>query len=349
MSVLIKICNMKNKILYSIFIILLSSCNVNNDIVREIDITSEAILDNISLIDDSFYIFYDDNNNSLLISQMNGEYSVKRISLNSGKIDNIIRVGRGRDEYLHLFVNGIDKDGNFYASNNGHILRFTNDGTLLSKHISTSNLSKINRFKNGYVGITNYLHPNRIFTLCNDNGEEINYFGEFPDDGISAGKYDKMMAYQGTILTNDNRSKVAFVSSAGRVFDIYNLDNDNNAEIVYRLREDLPNYERQKGGGIGVRKISPTFYFVNAYNTDDRIYILYSGIKPIDGDVKSYIEASMGNKIQIYDWRGNHLLNVKTDIKLVSICVSNDDKYIFATYHNDEGEIKLCRFDISQI
>lgn len=299
-------------------------------------------------------IFYDEVDKTILTEQSDGDYFVKRINIESGEIQNLVRVGRGRDEYLQLYINDIDKEGNFYGRDIKSLVSFSRDGKLSSRletDYKVFDLFTINRLGDLYVGYGNFNHPKNILTICDSLWQEIGYFGEFPNDGISdaeCGEFGKIMAYQGYILSNETQSKVAYISGAGELFDIYSLADYHDPKIINRVQNNLPKY-KYDGPGISVVHLTRTFYHVGAYSTDNKIYILYSGKSMKSVSNLEYFKARLSNKILVYDWNGNHLYNLNTDINLANICVSNDDNEIIAVYLDDNYEIRLCRFDISNI
>lgn len=330
------------KILY-IIIALISSCSTTQN-VKHVDIYAESLLDDKSLICDSYSLFYGNNDSSVLFSHLQGSYSVKKAYLNSDNIDNLIRVGRGNSEYIGLLANGIEENGNFYSLYFGSICEFSSNGKEIKRIALKNRLSRIKKINDYYIGNLNATNIDKMFTICNDRGEYVGYFGDFPEDGKNNG-FSKMMAYQGVILTNNNLSKVAFLSSHGKIFDIYHINSPQEVDIVCSKREVIPDYEIDKGQGYGVTHNDLTPYYVDAYGTDKYIYVLYSGKKVKNRDVDSYISAKQSNDIYIYNWNGELLRVLNADTELISICVSGDDKHIIATYHDHDGYTKLCRFN----
>ncbi len=321
--------------------------------LKEVNIEAQPLSQVGSLIYNPGNIFYDKDDGSLLLNNIgSSKYSLQRVYLESGRVENLVRRGRGRGEFIRLRINSIDDEGRLYGDDYPAQLVLSSSGELLSRSDTEEAKQRVirsNRFRGGYVGYGNFSHPKSLLTLFDDSWQEVSHFGEFPDDGVSeadGGEFGKIMAYQGIVLGSDRQSRVAFVARKGEFFSIYDIDSQNQVELVYRKADNLPKYRGDKDPGTGVTFTSRTLHYRDACNTDKYIYILYSGKEMAESSNAAYYAANCCEKILVYDWDGNHHYTLHSDKALTNISVSSDDEEIVAIYHNDEGESCICLFNI---
>ncbi len=325
--------------------------------LQEVNLEIEPLLHIEPLYFSPLYMSYDKENRELLVNSGSmSEYPVQKINVENGEINNLMRKGRGRDEYIQLRISDVDRKGNIYGRSYPFELAFSSSGELLSKYDTSKselNIFSSNRFKGMNIVYGNFKHPKSLLTLLDDSWQEICHFGEFPDDGTSeaeVGEFGKIMAYQGVILSSESRSRVAFISYYhGEFLNIFSVGKKNNIELVYRKQENLPKYRDNGSEGTGVIFSSRDVQYVSMCCSDDRIYILYSGKEITEASNIAFQEAQLTNQIMVFDWDGNHLYNLFSDSDMISICVSDDDKELYVVYFDQEAEYRLGRLDISEI
>ncbi len=343
------------KVLLILSLVVVACNNNKSSDIKDVDLSIEKLSHIKPIYRDPIAMFYNEQDETLLINIRDDDNCVQRINLISGEYENLIKTGRGRDEYIQLRLLDMDENGDFYGKEFRSYLSFSRDGALLSSYNSDEtniNIFFANRFKGANIVYGNFNHPKSLLTIFDESWREISHFGEFPKDGISeakGGEMGKIMAYQGVILSNDTLSKVAFVSYQGKFFSIFDIDSEFNAEMTYNIQQNLPKYRNSGGSGMGVVFSSLTFYYISACNSDNFIYILYSGKDMGENSNMGFYSANRSNVILVYDWNGNHLYNLHSDQELTAICVDRDDSNIIATYYDDEYGIQFCRFDISEL
>lgn len=342
---------MNRLICASFLAILLNSCvQQGAKAIIEYNISGERldILDNA--VNMYGNIFLNESDSCILKSEMIGDDIVKKLFYSTGSVENIIKKGRGPNEYINLKIWGIDAIGEFYASPDarGQIIKFTADGKpFQSIDLNVRSLNIINLGDN-YVSYGDYLtSDNAMYTLYDNVGNKIESFGEYPDDGIATDYKYKTMAYQGKLLSNKTLSRFAFLTIFGNVFDIYEIQNKRIPKKISSIRREFPVYKPRRGA-FGVIYDKFNFCYVDSYATEKFIYALYSGKRPNDRDADADRKARETNIIYCYDWDGNHVCNFITNIKILNFCVSSDDKFIIALY-SDNGEMKVCTFDIAKV
>ena len=317
-------------------------------------VTEEIHAQRLEQINDPFYvygsIFLDESAGALLKSEARGNVVIKRLDLRTGTCTDLIRKGRGPNEYLDLAITDIEPEtGKFHAISRmtSKSIAFSADGTpiatttLETRFLNTISLGRY------IVSYGNYFADDGLlFQLSDSTGRTIGRFGPFPDDGMPYEHQYKTMAYQGTMVANPQRSRFAYLMDFGNVFDIYEITDDGSASLIFSIHEDTPVYEPQQNV-IGVRFEQPKFHYSDAYASQRYIYALYSGKKVEQKTDEASQRARETPTIRVYDWDGNRICDLSADIPLLSICVSSDDSYLIGLYSEDYV-LKCCRFDLPE-
>ena len=55
--------------------------------------------------------------------------------------------------------------------------------------------------------------------------------------------------------------------------------------------------------------------------------------------------TTIGNKIVIFDWKGNYIKTLESAISLRSFCVDENDSEIYAVIVTDDSEIEIMHFN----
>jgi hypothetical protein len=192
---------------------------------------------------------------------------------------------------------------------------------------------------NQYIGIGPY--EDGMFKLYDPTGKIINYFYEFPskdNDERSISNQLRAMAYQGNITLNPQKNKLAYTCTNGEIIHFYEVTK-NSIEIIKKIENTYPEYVPETdGGGISAAmKRENNVGYLNLYATDRFVYALYSGVSANDF-LKTHTSFS-GDILHIYDWNGTIKRKIKLDISCGHICVSSDDKRIYAIAEYPEPTI----------
>lgn len=283
-----------------------------------------------------------------------GESLVDKIYYLNDSVVSIARTGQGPNEFPFLQIAQQEPDGSILAvdAQSYKIHNLSLSGKILSSTKIENTPFNVIRIDSFFVAsLFNYKYENKgneRYTLLNRQGEIIRAFGGFPDDGIELSNSLKMFAYQGTMVGCRQIRRMAFASRSGAILDIYEIEKDSIRPVA--LRHDI--YAKYKDinipGGFGTQhEKDETFGYLDMKATDDFIYTLYSGKQIKSKTEGGFEEASRSRHILIYDWNGNPVCQLETDINLMNICVSKDNKHLIGfSYENDYG---LCSFDLSGI
>jgi hypothetical protein len=295
------------------------------------------------LFEDEEYLIKEEHETTLL----------SKIYYTGDSIVSIAKKGSGPGEYLWLSLMQKDSTGSIFAIDNIRMkaYRMTVDGERISEVQFNNPIFNVLPSHSNYVilgfheGI-NGLKGTRYF-LSDSIGNILYTFGNFPDDNNPASRPFKLMAYQGTMIYNQYKNRLAFFSLWGALFDIYELS-EQVESIANRHYIFSQYYSDEDASKIGVEhKPDNLFGFMDAYATPDFIYALYSGNYLERKDNISYEKAISSRHILVYDWDGNPVCMIDTDIDLLNICVSSDNRELIAIYI--DGDYGLCSFDLSKI
>jgi hypothetical protein len=192
---------------------------------------------------------------------------------------------------------------------------------------------------NRYIGTGPY--ENGMFKLYDSTGKMTNHFYEFPyrdNDERNLSNRFRSMAYQGHITLNPQKNKMAYACTDGEIIHFYELTKDS-IEIIKKTENIYPEYVPQTiGDGISAAmKKENKVGYLSLYSTDTFVYALYSGVSANDFFKTNTFFS--GNILYIYDWKGNIKRKIKLDIACVHICISNDDKKMYAIAEYPEPTI----------
>lgn len=297
-------------------------------------------------------IFLCDDGHSIVKMEFVSSTASQRIDCRTGDSFVLHRRGRGPNEYPFLRMLGADREGGFYALTPvaNRVIRFDPaSGELLETIELEARGVYVANMGERFVVYGDHAAPDRMFTLCDRNGAVVRSFGAYPDDDVSCGSRYKAMAYQGYILTNDSLSRVAFLSMQGDLFVIHDLTRPEESEPLFRHLTEYPDY-RPCSDVIGVTYGTYRIRHSDACATTERIYVLTPPHRTTD-EVRNETDLRMleeSRRIAVYDWDGNRLCDFEADIPVCNICVSRDGRRMYALY-SDEGEIRLCSFDLPAI
>lgn len=155
------------------------------------------------------------------------------------------------------------------------------------------------------------------------------------DYGLSQDKFSTVNVYQGSLLTNNVKDRIAYVESSCALVELYD-GGLNLRRTVTGPGEDLPEYFYQEGQQFLFFKLWKAYAYVSSCSDDNYIYLLYDGTMRGDGhpvakgEIKNgmpFVAFAGGDPtlkdmtLIVMDWDGNfkgswriHGVNVMTQI-----------------------------------
>lgn len=175
------------------------------------------------------------------------------------------------------------------------------------------------------------------------NGNIVTNFGKYPNylqDEENIPNFPKFMFHQSMFAYNKSKDLIA--SSTQHVLDI--LENAINIpKIKKRILLSSYKYKYATGDGwasangssnteIGVEDI---------YSTAQFIYLLYNPNKTKD---KYSSTKSLNNEIWIFNWDGNPIKKIHTNMNIISFCIDENDQECYCIVNNPNPTIST--FDL---
>jgi hypothetical protein len=151
------------------------------------------------------------------------------------------------------------------------------------------------------------------------------------------------MAYQGKVKTNTSCTKLVYAAAYADLVYFYDIER-NDIRVIKKIENRFCKYRSEENGdgGISAPIMSDNEYgCVDLYATDQYVYMLYSG--------KSFNEyrgkIGEAERLRIYDWQGNLLLEADLDLPCKNLCVSADDSFLWAIAEIPEP--KIVAYDLN--
>jgi hypothetical protein len=146
------------------------------------------------------------------------------------------------------------------------------------------------------------------------------------------------MAYQGNIVLNQQKDKMMYTCSNGDIVHFYEIK-ENSIEIIKKIEDIYPEYIPQTiGGGISAAmKKENKVGYLSLYSTEMFVYALYSGA--LASEFLRNNKSFSADMLYVYDWDGNIKRKIKLDMECRYICVSDDNKRLYAIAEIPEPEI----------
>lgn len=336
---------MINKIFLLLFLLLCNSCkHTPLDGKVETHKISYSLLDlknniigsaeNIHIVD-SFLVILDSKS----------DFIFHIINLNNMEWKDFGIIGHGPNEFIHPF------HFHYKGSNNLciwdlmkcsltelHLKEIYNNEDnkqidLLTSQTENSNISILPTIYNTYITLG--IYKEGMFKLINREGELINSFFEYPykdDEEKNIPTQNRALAYQGSIMTNPSLTKFCFACMDAPIINFYSITNDS-IKLINSIIDGYANYKPINNSSAMMPDNKTAFACI--YATENYVYALYSG--RTRSEYKN--TAFESQEIRVYDWSGKQVKKFLTDIPLSLICVTHDDKYIYAIADNPNPEI----------
>lgn len=274
------------------------------------------------------------------------------------KNDSIYRFGsrgNGPSEFIYPFTLQYIDERHFgsFDLNSGKYTQFAieNESTNLEKQYNVINDEASMSFdfkqvsNNSYLGLGPY--KENMYIILDSLANIKSSFFEFPNkdkDEKNIKNYLRAMAYQGRLNLNPERNKFIYTSIWGDIIHIYNIKN-NSIEVIKKIENIYPSYVPQQDseGYSAPLSKSNIVGCISSATTEKYIYLLCSGerLEKFAKDRKEFY----GTIVRVYDWNGNKIQSFILDVECSNICVSQDDKMLYAISDNPDPELVL--FDLS--
>jgi hypothetical protein len=176
-----------------------------------------------------------------------------------------------------------------------------------------------------YLGIGAF--TDGMFILLDSTGVRSGMFFEYPYRNQSEKNISnpvRAMAYQGRVKTNTSRTKLVYAAAYADILYFCDIER-KDLRIIKKIENRFCKYMPEENeGGISAPIMSDNEYgCVDLYATDRYVYMLYSG-----RSFKKYREKlGESDRLRIYDWQGELLLEADMDLPCKNLCVSANDSF----------------------
>lgn len=329
-----------NKLFFIFTIIIFTSCNNKKFPIHEFEnvreIKSEGLLDEEFVFVGSNMLFMG-KDSSLIFQNFNGDSLITKVNMKNKEISHFLPIGNGANEFVNINVTQAKTDSTllFQDMNSAKIYTLNAISGEMSVHFNYNNHRCMNVLNMNNHYISTGLFKEGMFAIWNNNGFS-NYVYKYPEDNFGDDKMlYKAMAYQGKIVVNNKLDRLLFCSSKFSYFELFQLVNERLESIKKEYRGkykyDISNDENF----VFAHPLEDNVEgFIDAYSTDEYIYMLYSGRSIEDPGISTHEQACLSNQILVYDWKGNLIIRYTTDVDLKHICVSDNGKTIYAIAYN---------------
>lgn len=208
--------------------------------------------------------------------------------------------------------------------------------------INFGNIDRITETNNGYISAGFYEEGS--IGIHNIRGELINVIDIYPDYLNKINDISIKYRYgQGSIAFNKESNIFAFAGYFIGEIKFYSLNDSNKLEIrnYYNLSLSSDLQRRINASTNTTIERTDIEYFTDIYTTDHYFYVLYSG-KSMDER-----EKARESHILLFNSAGKYVKCYESDRKLYKICVSPDDKHLYALSLSAELDYILVQLNLS--
>ena len=339
---------MKKTLIFILFSLSIISCNRNNSskdiLTHSVQLYHQKVFLKDELIFRNGEMLFFDKDSSLIIENFKSDSLLIKISLKDKKISHFIPVGNGPNEFVDINLSQKISDSTllFMDINSSQLFQLNILTGYLQEDLSYNNSRCLRMAKVNNYYISTGIFEEGMFAIWDDT-DFISYQVDYPKDKVdNKNNASKGLAYQGKLLANAKLNRFLFCSTLFTYFELFEFDtmtkNINSIKKNYIGEyEYVPSqdknlvfahpYENTREG------------YIDAFSTDDKIFLLYSGRSIEDAGIDNREKARLSNQIHIYDWNGMLLFKYETDIDLKNICVNKSANKIYGIAYIPDPEI----------
>ena len=193
-----------------------------------------------------------------------------------------------------------------------------------------------------YLGVG--LYENAMFKLC--DSLETRYFFEYPCADNWERKISNRlrgMAYQGRFSSNKSLDRFVYAVRSAPMFMLYSISG-NELMKTYEWVGNYPEYRAEQTETYISAPMSADnkIGFLAVYGTEKYVYLLYSGKKTREENLKAF----QGTSVYQLTWEGQPVRKFELDFPATNFCVSDDDTYMYALVNR--GEIEIVQYSLKE-
>lgn len=334
---------MKKIFFVTLIVLLASSCREKSSDIftNTIQIKHQKVFDTDELVFRNGEMLYMGIDSSLIIQNFSDDFLLTKVRLKDNKVSYLLPVGNGPGQFVSITLSQKETDSTilFQDDNSSQVYRLNVVSGKIENDFFYGDSRVLRMIKANNLHIATGIFKEAMFSIWNNNSQT--YLCEYPEDNMkNINSATKSLAYQGKLLVNEELDRILFCSKFFSYFEIFQIDQTEInslkksyiGEYLYKPSSDenlvyAHPYENNREG------------YTDAYVTNKRIYLLYSGRSISDINIDSHEKASLANKILVYDWNGVPISKYITNVDLDKICVNEAENVIYAIAFNPDPEI----------
>lgn len=190
---------------------------------------------------------------------------------------------------------------------------------------------------NYFVGIGPY--QTGLFKIISLEGKIEKTFFEQPyrdDEERQISEQARAMAYQGRIVCSPDGKRLVHAITMSQIISFYKLTS-HNMKLVKSCVDEYPEYRPELGQNsyASAMKRSNKLGYLDVVATNQFVYALLSGRSTQEHGLSAFL----GNQILVYNWDGDLVRKLITDIDMKSIFVSSNDEILYSVGIADDYEL----------
>ena len=180
------------------------------------------------------------------------------------------------------------------------------------------------------------------FGIYDREGNLFRTEGKYPFSGEKMNPMERFFTYQGPISATPNGNYFVIGCHYSDNLEFYEVKENETVLLKKYESYDAKTQFQVTANSQGIHVKDDCIMSYNwSHGSNEYCYMLYSG--------KKYSETKPssggGNKIVVFDWKGNYIKTLESAIRILTFCVDENDSQIYAVV-NDNGEFKIMHFNI---
>lgn len=286
----------------------------------------------------------------LVFTDNQSEFMVKILDLRTGKMQELVRKGRGPHECLHVSTLSIvDNDIWAFGPQMKKMIQLSPDSL---GHFSVVGETIMADQAMHCVALSHDLFVGTSFTKArisyyNGQGAFMYSTTTMPKEiDVTESKAFPNMAFQTDLAVSPDGKKVLV---ANKFIDMIECYSDLGDSLFYITGPDgfRPELRKQENGGMSSFPLFPhCFAYTNIRTVGEEVWASYIGLMH-DGQSQLNPTNSNPNIIYCFTSEGEPIRKLELDLKFVSFAVSPDRTKLYCLVHNPD--VGIVEFDLSGI
>ncbi len=286
----------------------------------------------------------------IILSEELNQKSITVFNDKTKKISRLLPKGRAANEVInvHILAQNSSRDNEFYVFDDSKQKMFNfsqnNEGFDL---IEMKDINGYSTFSvDDTVVVGNLKGSDARFGISTIEDVITSKFGDYSQFDLTCEIGNAILPGMTTI----NRAQKKFASFSFFTPSFSIVSYLNKGELIYNKTYKMPEFNTNKGekASFPTFKMTSTLGFVSLTSCDKYIYALYSG-ETFKDAMSSGANALLANVICVFDWDGDFITNLESDIKIRSIAFNEQQQKLFGVFLSESGHYEVSYINITDI